>query len=287
VLFDRVSVELDGRPVLEDISFRVREGAFLGVIGPNGAGKTTLLRTLLGLVPATAGKIDVLGRPAGSHGGDAHAIGYVPQRQSVPRNFPATVADVVMMGRLCCNGRLRLTRAADWARVRGELEEIGIGHLADRPIGRLSGGEVRRVLLAQALCTGTRLLVLDEPTVGLDLPAELEFYNLLRRLQGERGITVVCVSHDLVALAGQASELICINRRMHVHGNPEEVVHSHALREAYSCEFDFLAGEIAHHEASHGHGPGGHRPTGPALGVENTGPARGAVDTGPGHGPVK
>jgi ABC-type Mn2+/Zn2+ transport system ATPase subunit len=194
VLFDRVSVELDGRPVLEEISFRVREGAFLGVIGPNGAGKTTLLRTLLGLVPATAGKIDVLGRPAGSHGGDAHAIGYVPQRQSVPRNFPATVADVVMMGRLCCNGRLRLTRAADWARVRGELEEIGIGHLADRPIGRLSGGEVRRVLLAQALCTGTRLLVLDEPTVGLDPVLRRDLWTIFHQL-AQRGVTLLVSSH--------------------------------------------------------------------------------------------
>jgi zinc transport system ATP-binding protein len=256
VSFDRVRVELDGRPVLEDISFRVREGAFLGVIGPNGAGKTTLLRALLGLVPVSSGEIRVLGRAPAGHGPDAHAIGYVPQRETIARNFPATVADVVMMGRLCCIGRMKLARAADWAKVDEELAEIGIAHLAARPIGRLSGGEVRRVLLAQALCGGTRLLVLDEPTVGLDLPAELEFYGLLRRLQKDRGITIVCVSHDLLALAGQASELICINRRMHVHGNPEEVVHSHALREAYSCEFDFLAGEIAHHEHSHHHDGG-------------------------------
>ncbi len=251
-IFERVSIDLDGRPVLEDISFRVREGSFLGVIGPNGAGKTTLLRAMLGLVPLRSGEIRVLGRAPAEHGNDAHAIGYVPQRATISRNFPATVADIVMMGRVCCNGRMRLARAADWQRVRGELEEIGIGHLADRSIGRLSGGEVRRVLLAQALCAGTRLLVLDEPTVGLDLPAELEFYGLLRRQQHERRITIVCVSHDLLALAGQASELICINRRMHVHGNPEEVVHSHALREAYSCEFDFLAGEIAHHDRQHG-----------------------------------
>ena len=203
-VFERVCIDLDGRPVLEDISFRVGEGAFLGVIGPNGAGKTTLLRALLGLVPVRSGTIRVLGRPPADHGRNAHAIGYVPQRETVPRNFPATVADIVMMGRLCCIGRWKRASAADWRKVRDELGEIGIGHLADRPIGRLSGGEMRRVLLAQALCGGTRLLVLDEPTVGLDLPAELEFYGLLRRLQKERGITIVCVSHDLLALAGQA-----------------------------------------------------------------------------------
>jgi zinc transport system ATP-binding protein len=199
-------------------------------------------------VPVTSGTVRVLDRVPGRHGADAHAIGYVPQRETIARNFPASVSDVVMMGRVCCTGRMRMATKDDWRRVKAELDDIGIGHLCDRPIGRLSGGEARRVLLAQALCAGTRLLVLDEPTVGLDLPAEQEFYSLLQRLQHERGITVVCVSHDLLALAGQASELICINRRMHVHGNPEEVVHSHALREAYSCEFDFLAGEIAHHD---------------------------------------
>ena len=119
--------------------------------------------------------------------------------------------------------------------------------LADRPVGALSGGQQRRVILAQALCATTRLLILDEPTVGLDLPAEQEFYALLHRLQGELGLTVIAVSHDLVALAGEADQLVCINRTMHVHGHPEDVVHSHALREAYSCEFDFLAAEIDHH----------------------------------------
>jgi zinc transport system ATP-binding protein len=133
---------------------------------------------------------------------------------------------------------------------------VGIEALADRPVGELSGGEQRRVLLAQALCVGTRLLVLDEPTSGLDLPAEHEFYALLRRLQHELSISVVAVSHDLVALAGEADALVCINRRMHVHGNPEEVIHSHAIREAYSCEFDFLAGELAHHERGSPPAPG-------------------------------
>jgi zinc transport system ATP-binding protein len=215
-------------------------------VGPNGAGKTTLLKAMLGLVPISKGRIELFGRPRGDRTRN-DGVGYVPQRHAVPPGFPASVADVVMMGRLRGLGTLRIPRAADREAVRATLERVGLLALADRPVGRLSGGEQRRVMLAQALCASTRLLVLDEPTIGLDLPAEHDFYALLRRLQDEFTLTVIAVSHDLVALAGQADELICINRRMHVHGNPDEVIHSHAIREAYSCEFDFLAGELAHH----------------------------------------
>jgi ABC-type Mn2+/Zn2+ transport system ATPase subunit len=248
VEFEHVCVDRAGQRVLEDVSFRVHAGEFVGIVGPNGAGKTSLLMAMLGLVPLAAGRIRVLGRPPGARGRDAHQLGYVPQRYAIAPEFPASVADVVMMGRLCCLSRFRFPRRGDREEVLRSLELVGIGDLAARPVGQLSGGQQRRVMLAQALCAGTRLLVLDEPTIGLDLPAEHDFYALLRRLQRELRLTVIAVSHDLVALAGEADELICINRRMHIHGNPEEVVHSHAIREAYSCEFNFLAGELAHHE---------------------------------------
>ena len=241
-----VSVELGGRSVLHDINFNVYEGGFVGIVGPNGAGKTTLLRAILGLVPVVSGSVEVFGRPPGRNG--SHAIGYVPQRQSIADNFPATVGDVVMMGRLKHLGLMRFPGRKDWQRVDDSLSLVGMLDRRDRAVGRLSGGEQRRVMLAQALCASTRLLVLDEPTVGLDLPAEHEFYALLRKLIRDLSLTIVAVSHDLVALAGETDELICINHRMHIHGNAEEVIHSHAIREAYCCEFDFLAGEIAHHQ---------------------------------------
>jgi ABC-type Mn2+/Zn2+ transport system ATPase subunit len=247
VVCERVSVLRDAQPVLEDISFALDAGRFLGVVGPNGAGKTTLLRALLGLVPIAMGRIEVLGRPAGASRDQARQIGYVPQRHAIAPSFPACVRDVVMMGRLAHFGPWRSPRAADRRAVADALARVGIADRAERAIGRLSGGEQRRVMLAQALCASERLLVLDEPTIGLDLPAEHDFYALLRDLQRELGLAVIAVSHDLLALAAVADELICINRTMHVHGNPDEVVHSHALREAYSCEFNFLAGEIAHH----------------------------------------
>jgi ABC-type Mn2+/Zn2+ transport system ATPase subunit len=253
VRIQSASVEREGRRVLEEISFDVAGGAFVGVIGPNGAGKTTLLRAILGLVPLAAGQIDVLGRPAGERASRANGIGYVPQRHAFPPDFPAHALDVVRLGRLHQReGRAQERRAAEEALVR-----VGIAELAGRPVGRLSGGEQRRVTLAQALCASRRLLILDEPTVGLDLPAEQEFYALVRRLQDELGLAVIAVSHDLLALAGEADRLVCINRRMHIHGRPDDVIHSHALREAYSCEFDFLAGEIAHHERHGGHAHGG------------------------------
>jgi zinc transport system ATP-binding protein len=254
IRFEDVSVRRDERIVLEGVTFNVGAAEFVGVVGPNGAGKTTLLKAMLGLMPVSSGRIEVFGRPPGEHVRDANNIGYVPQRHVIASRFPATVADVVMMGRLSHLGPFRFPRAEDWSEVARSLELVGMTALSARPIGRLSGGEQRRVMLAQALCASTTLLVLDEPTIGLDLPAEHEFYALLRRLQAELRMTVVAVSHDLVALAGEVDELICINRRIHVHGNPDEVVHSHAVREAYSCEFDFLAGELAHHgSGSHPH----------------------------------
>jgi ABC-type Mn2+/Zn2+ transport system ATPase subunit len=247
-----VSVERHGRRVLEDISFTLDAARFLGVVGPNGAGKTTLLRALLGLTPIVAGSIEVLGRPPGASPDQARQIGYVPQRHAIVPSFPARVRDVVMMGRLAHFGIWRRPRAEDRRAVEEALARVGIADRAARPVGELSGGEQRRVMLAQALAASERLLLLDEPTIGLDLPAEHDFYALLRELQRELGLAVIAVSHDLLALAATADELVCINRTMHVHGNPDEVVHSHALREAYSCEFNFLAGEIAHHER-HGH----------------------------------
>ncbi len=246
VRFDDVWVERDGRQVLEGVTFAMGAAEFVGIVGPNGAGKTTLLKVMLGLIPVSRGRIQVFGRSPGE-GIREHPIGYVPQRHVIAPRFPATVGDVVMMGRISSLGPFRFPGARDWEEVHRSLELVGMGRLEGRAIGELSGGEQRRAMLAQALCASTKLLVLDEPTIGLDLPAEHEFYALLRRLQSELALAVIAVSHDLVALAGEVDELICINRRIHVHGNPDEVVHSHAIREAYSCEFDFLAGELAHH----------------------------------------
>jgi len=127
--------------------------------------------------------------------------------------------------------------------VQDSIRQVGLAGYESRRIGALSGGEQQRVFLARALCSETRLLLLDEATTGLDLPAQHELYALLQRLRRELDLTVIAVSHDLLELGAHADELICINGTTHIHGNPQTVLHSHQLREAYRCEFDFLSDE--------------------------------------------
>ncbi len=244
-----LEVGIDGHRVLWGINFSLSAGSFLGLIGPNGAGKTTLLRVLLGLIPPTRGTVRVFGRSPAELGRGAHQIGYVPQRPDFDPRFPVSVQDVVMMGRACCLGLFHFPRRADWRMVQASIRQVGLAGQESRRIGELSGGEQQRAFLARALCSETRLLLLDEATTGLDLPAQHELYALLQRLRRELGLTVIAVSHDLMELGAHADELMCINGTTHIHGNPQTVLYSHQLREAYRCEFDFLSGEVR--EAGH------------------------------------
>ena len=237
---DGVGVSLGGQPVLEGITFSLDERMFLGVIGPNGAGKTTLLRVILGLVRADSGIVRVMGMSPGELKHELHHIGYVPQNVAFDPMFPVSVYDVVMMGRICCIGTLRFAGRKDREAVLESIRMVGLEGQERRIIGELSGGQQKRAFLARALCMETRILLLDEPTSGLDLPAQDMFMELLTDLKESLGLSVIFVSHDVNVLARFADELICINRTMHLHGKPQEVLGSEHLKEAYRCEFDFL-----------------------------------------------
>lgn len=239
-----LTVWLSQQPVLEEVSFDVRPGSLVGVIGPNGAGKTTLLRVLLGLIRTYRGSVSVFGHPPDRLGSKRHTIGYVPQRSDFDRRFPARVLDVVMMGRVSCRGLGRRLNRTDRQAALESLEMVGALDLKDRPIGELSGGQQQRVFLARALCSHTRLLLLDEPNTGLDLPSQNQFYELLDSLRRENGLTVMVVSHDLSMIGRYADRILCINRRMHVHGSPSEVLESGLLEQAYGCEFEQVTSRI-------------------------------------------
>ncbi len=234
-----LNISLDGRTVLENISFRVTAGQAVGIIGPNGAGKTTLLKAILGLI-RFKGEIRLMGHPNPYPPAIREQIGYLPQHSLFERYFPFYSADVVATGLLSSTRLLQPFTSVQRSQVMEALSAVGMEHTAGSPFSDLSGGEQQRVLLARALVCKPRLLFLDEPGTGLDFTAQISFFRLLQQLQQEKGLTVVLVSHDLVAVAGFAQTLICVNRIMHIHGNPQEVLQSHQLADAYRCQYDFL-----------------------------------------------
>jgi zinc transport system ATP-binding protein len=244
VIYSRdLVVTINGKVVLENITFTVEPGQLLGIIGPNGAGKTTLLRAILGLIPIHSGTLEVLGLPVNKIYGRRGRIGYMPQRQLFERRFPVSVSDVVTTGLLNRGTILRRINGSE-TKVREALRLVGIEGYRSRPFQDLSGGEQQRVMLARSLVRNPELLLLDEPNAGLDFPAQQDFLDLLHSLQQKKNLAVVLVSHDLLAVASVADSLICINRVMHLHGHPGEVLHSAELKEAYRCQYDFLSTSV-------------------------------------------
>ncbi|HSR41687.1 MAG TPA: metal ABC transporter ATP-binding protein, partial [Longimicrobiales bacterium] len=220
----------DGAPVLQDLTLTVAPGEFAALIGPNGAGKSTCLRILLGLLEPSAGQVLVFGRPPGRQ---ADPIGYVPQRVRIPIGFPLTAEEAVLMGRF---GRLGLGRRpgrGDRERSRAALEQVGLADRADDGFSQLSGGQQQRVLIARALVADPRLLLLDEPTAGLDPAARARFYGLVCDLQRARGLTVFCASHDIEDVAQHAGRLLLLDRTLRAQGPPEEVLSSEILERTY------------------------------------------------------
>lgn len=241
VWLNHVSVELDGRLVLEDVSAAIPAGALVGIIGPNGAGKSTLLRVVAGLLKPSGGQVRIFSRPPGGWGETRHWTRYLPQNPVWDRRFPATALDVVIMGRLPALGH-RITPQIRQEAYRS-LEQVGMAALASRPIGELSGGQQQKVLLARALCSHARVLLLDEPNTGLDPLAEQEFFALLQELVRSRRLTTLVVSHDLAAMGTQADLLLFLNRTVRGFGNPEAVLQAYAREHA--AAHPWLAGVAA------------------------------------------
>ena len=197
-----VEVGYHGHAVLPPVNLAVAAGAAIGIVGPNGSGKTTLVRTLLGLLAARArrGQVSPGRRPR---------FGYVPQRASVDVSFPLTAYEVALMGRYGLTRRGRRPGATDVERTRQALVDVDALELAPRPFHALSGGQRQRVLVARALASEPEILVLDEPTTGLDLPAEHAMLLLVRSFT-ERGIAIILISHQLGAVADHVEELVVV-----------------------------------------------------------------------------
>ncbi len=242
-----VSAGYDGHPALEHVNLRVPEGCLAGLLGPNGSGKSTLLRVLVGLLKPWSGEVRVLGR----HPTEARPfIGYVPQVHGGAPRFPITVADAVAMG-LYRRGQLWPKRSR--ARVRAVLERVGLEGFGGRLVHTLSGGQQRRVLIARALVRDPKVLLLDEPTAGLDAPSEATLLALLRELADE-GRTVLVATHDLAGVRESFDLAALLNRRVVAVGRPEDVMLGEALDAAFGRELLQLQGAGHHHVRHHGGG---------------------------------
>lgn len=254
------------RLALENITLDVRRGERLGILGPNGGGKSTLLRLTLGLLRGYSGQIRVFGYSP-EEARRRRLIGYVPQKVEAELAFPLSVRQVVAMSAaaglpawrpLDADGR----RAADEA-----LELVGAASLADRPIGKLSGGQLQRVMIARALAGRPQLLLLDEPTVGIDAVGQQRFAELLRSLHERLGLTIMLVSHDIRTIAAGSDRVACLSRTLHSHVAPEGLT-PRVLAEVFSHDVAAIFGDVhidahlardcpdeAHH---HHHGPCDH-----------------------------
>jgi ABC-type Mn2+/Zn2+ transport system ATPase subunit len=230
-----VTVRYDGVTALEGITFSLQKGDFVALVGPNGAGKSTLFKAIAGLIKPQEGEIKVYGYEPGGH----ICIAYIPQRSEVDWNFPATVADVVMMGRIAKLGPLLWPRKKDWEVVYKALKVVGLEEMANRPIRELSGGQQQKAFIARALAQEAELMLLDEPFNGIDAPSQAEILQILKELH-HREVTIMLSTHDLEMASQHFDLVMLLSRRLLGFGCPEMVFTPQLLRQAYGGHIQFL-----------------------------------------------
>ena len=229
--FKDVSFAYQHGPVLEGINLAIQPGEYVGVIGPNGGGKTTLVRLLLGLLQPRKGQVLLWGQDARSFG-DRHKIGYVPQRAAgADFRLPITVREVVSFGAI----KSKHSHAVDDA-----LKQVGMQQFASRRLSQLSGGQQQKVFIAKALAANPQVLVLDEPTVGVDVKAQDDFYQLVADLNKTQGLTIIMVSHDIDVVMNEVSKLVCINEELVYHGHPKDFIEKDYLTKLYGKTRRFI-----------------------------------------------
>jgi zinc/manganese transport system ATP-binding protein len=234
-----IGVRLGGREILRDVSFTVAPGEFTGLIGPNGAGKTTLLKVILGLQPPTSGRVLLGGRPRPRRGG-GRLIGYVPQKLSIDPDMPLRARDVVALGIDGNRLGLPLPSAARRELVDEALQAVGAEAYAGARVGELSGGEQQRVMIAHAVISRPRLLLLDEPLANLDLSSEQGIVSVLARLAREQQIAVLISAHDMNPLMRETDTVVYVAAGRAAAGRTDEVIRTEVLSALYGSPVEVL-----------------------------------------------
>jgi zinc transport system ATP-binding protein len=242
------------QPVLSGINLRIDPGTTLGLIGPNGGGKTTLMRLLLGALRPTAGSVRVAGLAPSRAIARGDLIGHLPQNPPMSSRLPLSVRQVVRLGLAGKTGVLRSYRRDDLDFVESLLGRVGLADMADRPIAALSGGELQRAYIARALAPRPRLLLLDEPTTGIDRGGQHRFIDFIQSLKTSMGLTIVFVSHDLRAVSSISDRIACLNRTLHYHDVPDHLPADLVYR-MFACDLEAMGikgGRVCTHEHAEG-----------------------------------
>jgi zinc/manganese transport system ATP-binding protein len=234
---DHAAVRLGGRTVWSDVNLTVDQSEFVAILGPNGAGKSTLLKALLGVVPLSEGSVRVFGRPV--HRGN-DAIGYLPQRRRFDPDLRIRAVDLVRLGLDGNRWGLPLPSKGDAQRVEEVIEMVDASAYMDRPVGELSGGEQQRILIAQALVSGPKMLILDEPLESLDLNNQQAISELIRGICRRQGVTVLLVAHDVNPILPFLDRVVYVAGGHVLSGAPEDVIRTETLTRLYGTQVEVL-----------------------------------------------
>jgi zinc transport system ATP-binding protein len=224
VHIDKLSYSYETVLSLDNVSFAVNQGDFLGIIGPNGAGKTTLFHCMVGIINHYQGQINIFGQDIQKNKKLLQNIGYVPQKNFIDQGFPATVEEIVSLGAIGKNLSSKIEIA---------IKAAGLFEDKNRRIGKLSAGQQQRVIIAKALVSDPALLILDEPATGIDTETQNKFYSLLTELNNKRKITIIWSSHDMNAVEKFANKVACIDKKMFFHGDTIDFFSNQKLRDFY------------------------------------------------------
>jgi zinc transport system ATP-binding protein len=215
ISFENVDFKYENTLVLSKVNFEINEGDYVTFIGPNGGGKTTLLKLILGFIKPLNGKIKL--------NVEKKRIGYVPQKAvNFDSNFPASVYEIVSMGRIARKGFFKMLNKKDYEKIEEALKFVEMWEYKNEKIGELSGGQQQRVFIAKALCSEPEILILDEPTTGIDKKSQNNFYKILKELN-KKEITLILVSHDISAIVNDVNRVFCINQKVNVHNDVNEL----------------------------------------------------------------
>ncbi len=253
IRFSHASFGFPGVVALQDISLEIAEGEFIGVIGPNGSGKTTLCRAVLGLMPPLRGSLQIFDCACEKLQCFHRAkIGYLPQKGTLDKHFPITVLETVMMGRSGVLGLFKRPGKPDRDLSREALSHVGMLDYEDTALGQLSGGQQQRVFIARALAQQPQVLLLDEPTTGIDIVTQHSVLDLIQRLHRDLGLTVLLITHDINMIRTHVDRLVLLKTKLFAAGPPDDVLKPDILQEVYGKELvitekDLIIVEDYHH----------------------------------------